>query len=60
MNEIVSQFLLTGDRFMPEVHLRQSGFTYLLITYLLVIHLQKTKQVFEIYANRRYKLYLQE
>ena len=22
------QFLLTGDKFMPEMHLRQPGFTY--------------------------------
>ena len=28
MNEIVYKFLLTGDRFMPEVHLKQPGFTY--------------------------------
>ena len=34
MNEIVNRFLLAGDRFMREIHLRQptlldkSGFTY--------------------------------
>ena len=34
MNEIVSKFLLAGDKFMPEMHLRElatldkSGFTY--------------------------------
>ena len=28
MNEIVIKFLLAGDRFVPEMHLRQSGFTY--------------------------------
>ena len=28
MNEIVNRFLLTGDKFMPEMHLRQPGFTY--------------------------------
>ena len=28
MNEIVNKFLLTGDKFMPEIHLRQPGFTY--------------------------------
>ena len=28
MNEIVNKFLLAGDKFMPEMHLRQSGFTY--------------------------------
>ena len=28
MNEIVNTFLLVGDKFMPEIHLRQPGFTY--------------------------------
>ena len=28
MNEIVNKFLLTGDKFMPEIHLKQPGFTY--------------------------------
>ena len=28
MNEIVNKFLLIGDRFMPEMYLKQSGFTY--------------------------------
>ena len=28
MNEIVNKFLVAGDEFMPEMHLRQSGFTY--------------------------------
>ena len=28
MNEIVSKFLLAGDKFMPEMHLKQPGFTY--------------------------------
>ena len=28
MNEIVNQFLLAGDKFMPELHLKQPGFTY--------------------------------
>ena len=34
MNKIVNKFLLVGDKFMPEMHLRQpalldkSGFTY--------------------------------
>ena len=25
---IVNKFLLAGDKFMPEMHLRQPGFTY--------------------------------
>ena len=24
----MNQFLLTGDKFMPELHLKQPGFTY--------------------------------
>ena len=28
MNELVNRFLLMGNRFMPEIHLRQPGFTY--------------------------------
>ena len=28
MNEIVNKFLLAGDQFMPEMHLRKFGFTY--------------------------------
>ena len=28
MNEIVNKFLLAGYTFMPEIHLKQPGFTY--------------------------------
>ena len=28
MNEIVNKFLLVGDNFVPEMHLKQLGFTY--------------------------------
>ena len=28
MNEIVNKVLLGGDKFMPKMHLKQSGFTY--------------------------------
>ena len=27
MNKIVNKFLLAGDKFMPEIHLKQPGFT---------------------------------
>ena len=27
MNEIVNKFILAGDKFMPETHLKQAGFT---------------------------------
>ena len=28
MNEIVNKFLLAGDKFLHEMHLKQPGFTY--------------------------------
>ena len=28
MNETVNKFLLAGDKFMPEMHLKQPRFTY--------------------------------
>ena len=28
MNNIINKFLLAGDKFMPEMHLRQLQFTY--------------------------------
>ena len=29
MNDTVNKFLLAGDKFMPEMHLRQPQFTYI-------------------------------
>ena len=29
MNKIVNKFLSAGDKFMPETHLKQSGFTHI-------------------------------
>ena len=28
MNDIINSFLLAGDKFMPEMHLREPQFTY--------------------------------
>ena len=28
MNEIMNKFLLVGEKFMPEIHLKEIGFTY--------------------------------
>ena len=28
MNNLINTFLLAGDKFMPEIHLRQPQFTY--------------------------------
>ena len=41
MNEIVDKFLLAGNIFMPETHLKQPGFTYSTCGHLL-----KTKKEF--------------
>ena len=57
MNEIVNKFLLAGDKFMPEMHLKHPGLIIVLVEYLL-----KTKKKFknlkkqEIYL----KVYLQK
>ena len=29
MTEIIKKFLLVGDKFMSEMHLKQPGFTYI-------------------------------
>ena len=28
MNKVINKFLLTGDKFMPELHLKQPEFNY--------------------------------
>ena len=28
MNKVINNFLLAGDKFIPELHLWQPGFTY--------------------------------
>ena len=28
MNKIIKKILFVGDKFMPELHLKQPGFTY--------------------------------
>ena len=53
MNEIINKFLLASDKFLPEMHLRQPGFTY-----ALVGHLQKIKKELKVFANRKYRFYL--
>ena len=42
MTEIVNKFLLAGDKFMLEMHLRQPGFTYSVVNHLL-----KTRKEFK-------------
>ena len=45
MNETVDKFLLAGDKFLPEMHLKQPGFTY-------------SACGPTVYANRKYRFYL--
>ena len=37
MNNVINKFLLAGDKFMPEMHLRQSQFIYSAVVLLLDI-----------------------
>ena len=55
MNEIVS-FVLAGDKFMPEMHLKQPGFTYNACGPFT----KNKKRIQKLKKNRRYKLYLQK
>ena len=51
MNEILNKFLLAGDKFMPDMHLRLN------LHMVLVDHLQKTKNT-EISRNTGLTIYL--
>ena len=44
MNNIISKFLLTGDEFMPEMHLKYAGFTAFI---MLVDHLLNVMKDFQ-------------
>ena len=57
MNKIVNKCLLTDDKYMPTIHLKQSGFTY---RDWFLVHSQKTKKKSKIYAGRKYRFYLQK
>ena len=52
MNEIVivNKFLLVGDKFMPEIHLTQSRFTYRLFT--------KNKEIIQKFKETRDSSYI--
>ena len=56
MNETVNKFLLAGDKFMPEIYLKQPGFTYGACG-----PFTKSKEKPEkSYVDRKYRLYLQK
>ena len=44
MNKILNKFLLVGNKFMPEMHLKNS----LVLLTVLVVHLRKLKKELEI------------
>ena len=60
MNEIVNNFLLAGNNFMPETHLRQPGFTYSFCGPFTKSkeRIQKFKESFSLYTyqNKLYKI----
>ena len=57
MNDIIDKFLLAGDKFMPEMHLRQPGFTYSACgPFTKNKRLQKFKQTGNSRYNYKYEL----
>ena len=54
--EIVNKFLLPGDKFMPEMHLKQPGFTYSACGSFT----KNKERIQKLKKNRRYKLYWQK
>ena len=56
MNDTVNKFLLAGDKFMPEMHLKQPGVTYSACGPFP----PKKRKNWKIYVDRNYRLYLQK
>ena len=54
MNEIVSKFLLAGDKFLPEMHLKETSFTY------SGPFTKKQRKNYKIDADWMYRFYLQK
>ena len=63
MNETVNKFLLAGDKLMPEMHLRQPGFTYIACEPLIknkgIKKFKETGDSKYIYQNKLDKAYFQ-
>ena len=55
MNEIVNKFLLTSDKFLHDIHLKQPGFTYSACGPFT----KSKERIQKLKKNRRYDLYLQ-
>ena len=56
MNEMVNKFLLAGDKCMPEMHLKQPGFSYS----ACVPFTKHKERIQKLKKYRGYKLYLQK
>ena len=56
MNEMVNKFLLAWDKFMPEMHLKQPGFSYS----ACVLFTKHKERIQKLQKYRGYKLYLQK
>ena len=41
MNNVINKFLLSGDKFMPEMHLRQPRFVYSVVLVVLLLDIKK-------------------
>ena len=60
MNEIVNKLFLAGDKFMPEKHLKQPGFTYsaggpFTRNRLIIQKIMQTGDAYYIYKNELVK-----
>ena len=55
MNETINGFLLLGEKFMPEMHLKQPSFTY---SACGPLKKKKQRKNWKVYANWKYKFYL--
>ena len=56
MDEIGKKFLLAGDKFMPEMHLRHPGVTYIAFGPFT----KNQRKDAKIWRNRRFMIYLSE
>ena len=54
MNEIINKFLLPGNKFMPEMHLKQPGFTYSACGPFT----KNKERIKKIYRRKRFEIYL--
>ena len=56
MNEIVNKFLLSGDKSMPDIYLKQPGFTYSACGPFT----KSKEKIQKLTKNRRHEIYLQK